>query len=68
MTDRILERDTRDDQEALNFCINTYNDELNARIDTEKEIFYNNPFISFWCSKKEPNVSLNLIQEETTIQ
>ncbi len=31
MTDLILERETRDDQEALNFCINTYNDELNVR-------------------------------------
>ena len=54
MTDLILERETKDDQEALNFCINTFNDELNARIDTEKEIFYNNPFISIFCSKNEP--------------
>lgn len=54
MTDLILERETRDDQEALNYCINTFTDDLNARIDTDKEIFYNNPFISF-CSKKEPN-------------
>ena len=56
ITSKMLNLDTRDDQEALNYCIYNFKDEFNTKIDIEKKIFYNFPF-SGWEDEKDKNNS-----------
>ena len=65
----MLNLDTRDDQEALNYCIYNFKDEFNTKIDIEKKIFYNFPFLVGKMKKiKIIQTILNHIQEETIME